>query len=222
MKKLLIFIICILFLTLSSCQKLDVIGNDSIASFEEMLSYFENSVSYNHNNNAFELISPDNSTIFSWCANYLSESQNDFSISVDAKVFLEAGLNESKLPADIILKDGRLIIGTNLDYLQISTSELQTPLKAYEIILEKKRYSLSFHFMGEHYSLKVGDDNSFEWAKDMRSNEMDIVFTLDPQLFVDTDTDLTKIQGWELKIIHTHSQMTMIETEKLVKSFNIK
>ena len=222
MKRLIIILFGILFLTLASCQGLDVIGNDSISAFEEMLNYYENNISYNSNYNTFELVSPDNSTILGWCADYSVGYQNGLIISVDASVFLKAGLNESKLPDNIIIDDDRLIFGVNYNFVQISSTELQMPLQAYKLILGENRYNLSFHSMGDHFSLKVGEGNSFEWAKDMLSNESDIVFMLDPQILTNADADITKIQGWELRTISVHSRMTMIQTEKLVKSFNIK
>ena len=62
----------------------------------------------------------------------------------------------------------------------------------------------------------------FEWAKDMGSNDKDIVFVLNPEPFIEAGADPEAIEGWifgKVKVMDAKGRM--IEADKLLKPYNL-
>jgi len=63
----------------------------------------------------------------------------------------------------------------------------------------------------------------FEWAQDVNSNDIDIVFVLNPMMLSEYGTDVSKIEGW----VYTDVEMMNDDGEKviekkLLKPFNLE
>jgi hypothetical protein len=62
----------------------------------------------------------------------------------------------------------------------------------------------------------------FEWAKDMSTNDKDIVFVLNPEPFIKAGVDPNKIEGWAFaKVTVDDANGKPIEVDKILKPFNI-
>jgi len=83
------------------------------------------------------------------------------------------------------------------------------------------RGSLGFHTEMGHYNLTIGGA-VFEWAKDLGTNEMDIVFALDPEPLIAAGLDPEAVEGWTYKTVPATVDGQMVEVYKLLKAFHLK
>ncbi|MCL2072248.1 MAG: hypothetical protein FWH07_08510, partial [Oscillospiraceae bacterium] len=72
--------------------------------------------------------------------------------------------------------------------------------------------------------IEFGNGDSFEWARDMTTNQTndtpqdkDIVFALNPQPLIDAGVDVENIEGWSYVTL----QMMGESIPKLVKAFDL-
>jgi hypothetical protein len=214
-----IILTALLVFSAGSCQKLDVVGNDSVRAFKEMLDVMEDNVTFDEAA-GWLFRSPDKSSLFLW-GNY------GVLIEFDAKPFLDAGLDVTKLPKDQnISYDGNtLVIGAML-WLETpgrgGPVGEATPLSSYERIVREKRDIIGYHSVADHYGVTIGDGNTFEWAKDMSANNKDIVFVLNPKPFINAGVDPDRIEGWVFaKVTIDDENGRPIQVDKILKSFDL-
>ncbi|MDR3284537.1 MAG: hypothetical protein LBS97_05105, partial [Treponema sp.] len=70
-----------------SCGKLDVVGQDSIASFQALLDALPGSVSPDGMNGGWSLESPDGQARFIWSKNFAESPLHDVMLEFDAAPF---------------------------------------------------------------------------------------------------------------------------------------
>ncbi len=62
-----------------------------------------------------------------------------------------------------------------------------------------------------------------EWAKDIKTNDKDIVFVLNPQHFIDAGVDSTKVAGWVFAKVEIKDDNGKTElVDKLLKPYDFK
>jgi len=159
-------------------------------------------------------------------------------LELDAKPFLDAGLDPNKLPENYFYYQGEmmgdmsndmLMVGTKLGNDRLSYRGSPTPLAAYEQIVEKYRSSINYHTSLDHYGVKLGDGNMFEWAKDLSTNsstgenqDKDIVFVLNPEPLAAAGVDPEKVEGWVYAQVPVEENGQTTNVWKLLKPFNLK
>lgn len=219
-KYLFITLLLIIALSFTACSQLDVIGNTSVSSFEKVLNAMQDRIS--EDEERWSLTAPDDSAKFYWSKDFSTSKDYDVMIEIDAKPFIDAGLDINKFPAENISGD-KIIIGTNLGDESLSYDESATPIASYKKIVELKRKSIQYHAALDHYGISLSNGNAFEWAKDIVKNDKDIVFALNPQIFIDAGVDPNKVEGWVFAKIETMDEKgKTIEIDKLLKPFNIE
>lgn len=220
-KKISIIAISLLSLSLlSACAKTDVIGRKSIDSFQAVLNAIPENVIADEINDSWSLTSPDGGERFIWSKN--AKLPYDILLEIDIKPFLEAGLDTSKLPAKMI-SDENLIIGTSFGEEELKYKEGATPIASYEKLVELKRERIHYHAESDHFNVEIVDGNMFEWAKDMDTNDKDIVFVLNPAILIDAGVDPEKVDGWLFTKVKTMSHGgKSTEVDKLLKTFDIQ
>ncbi len=182
-------------------KSLDVVGNDSVAAFGKILESFPDGVA--ESGARWSLTAPDKSARFSW-------SGEDVRLTLNAEPFVKAGLDPEKLPGNYVFSasgaDGMegkatLTVGSGLE-AAVSGGD-STAVAAYSRIVAARRDLINYHSFLDHYGVKVGGGNMFEWAKNMATNEYDntvqdkdIVFALNPEPLVKAGVDPEKIDGW--------------------------
>jgi len=68
----------------------------------------------------------------------------------------------------------------------------------------------------------VGDGSLFEWAKNLNTNDKDIVFVLNPEPFIMAGVDPNSIEGWTFtKVPVDDDKGKMIEVDKILKPFDL-
>jgi len=211
-------------LAITACSKLDVVGNDSIRAFNDLLQSAPQLVSEDEENNGWAIDAPDEMVYFFWSKNFAESPTYDVMLIFSAAPFIIAGLDPELLPDHFILLDHMaLAVGTKLGNEKLSYNGEATPLVSYEQIVKLKRGSIGYHGQMDHYGINLGNGNMFEWAKNLATNDKDMVFVLDPAPFIAAGTDPAKIEGWTFaKVTVDDANGKPIEVDKILKPFNLR
>jgi len=208
---------------------LDVVGKQSITSFETILNTIPDNVKEDEINGGWSLNAPDGSVRFIWAKDYSQSPLHDVMLEFDAAPFVSAGLDTDKLPDNYAAYDGMLMVGTKLGTEKTVNEGEATPLAAYEQIVNKHRSFINYHMDMDHYGVKLGDDNMFEWAKNMETNtvknqnqDKDIVFALNPEPLIAAGVDPEKVEGWVYAPVSVMEGAKTLEVYKFLKPFNLK
>jgi hypothetical protein len=209
-------------LSLAACAGLDVVGKESVTSFGAMLDAAADKVAPDEMNAGWSLAAPDGAARFIWSEDYSQSPLHDVMLEFSAAPFLDAGLDPAKLPESVLFYDNMLMVGTKLGDDAFSYSGDPTPLASFEQLAGKYRDAIGYHAALDHYGVNLGDGNMFEWAKDMGTNDKDIVFVLNPQPFIDAGTDVNAVEGWDFAKVPVDVDGKPTEVDKLLKPFDLK
>lgn len=208
-KFIVITVAVLMLFTLAACSQTDVIANTAIESFDSVLNVDADKLSSNEN--GYLLNSPNDKERFAF--------GETISISFELTPFSNAGLDISRLP-DYIVPDGEnlLISMENKGYAKETSAD-----NTFKKLVKNNRDAIGYHPALDHYGVALGNGNMFEWAKDVTTNEKDIVFVLNPQPFIDAGADVENIDGWIFaKVEMMDDSGKKIEVDKLLKPYNIK
>ncbi|MDR1412070.1 MAG: hypothetical protein LBI91_07680 [Spirochaetaceae bacterium] len=209
-------------LAAGSCAKLDVVGRDSVVSFQAMLEKIPGGAEADGAAGGWALTAPDRSARFIWSRNYQESPLYDAMIVFDARPFIEAGLDPARLPENILVIGGNIVVGTKLGDEVLSYKGEATPVASFEQIVNLKRDSINYHGALDHYGVNLSGGNLFEWAKDMGKNDKDIVFVLNPGPFIAAGADPAKIEGWVFaKVPVDDENGRPAEADKILKPFDL-
>lgn len=215
-----LFISIVLF-GVTACGKLDVIGEQSEKSFEAVANAMQAEVSADDTFGGWSLKSPDGEARFVWTKDF-SKTTTDAMLELDAQPFIDAGLDITKLPQEMVSGD-KIIVGTDLGDEKVTYVGDASPLDSYKKLVKNYRDSITYHTALDHYGVALGNGNMFEWAKDMKTNDKDIVFVLNPQPFLDAGVDPTKLETWVFAKVPTMDEKgNDIEVDKLLKPFDVE
>lgn len=209
--------------------KLDVVGKESERSFEDVLNALPDQVTKDETNAGWSLGAPDGGVRFIWSEDYSKSPLHDVMLEFDAAPFLNAGLDPEKLPDNYAFYDGMLMVGTKLGNDELTYKGEPTALLAYEQIVNKYRSSINYHTAMDHYGVKLGDGNMFEWAKNMETNtvsnenqDKDIVFVLNPEPLLAAGVDPEQVEGWAYATVPVEENGKNVDVYKFLKPFNLK
>lgn len=206
---------------LTACNKLDVVGDNTVKSFDKLLDINTDKVTTEDVNGGWSIVSPDSEARFIWSKDYSKSSPYDVLLEVNAQPFIDAGLDESKLPEGMLV-DGKIMVGKDLGKDSLTYGGDATPLEAYKQIVKLNRGSIKYHAALDHFGIDLANGNMFEWAKDMSTNGKDMVFVLAPQVLIDAGVDPAKVQGWVFAKVPTmDAKGKKIEVEKFLKPFDL-
>jgi hypothetical protein len=212
----------LLTLLITACGNLDVVGKESIKSFQALLDNAPRKAAADEITGGWALSAPDGSAQFIWSKNYSESPLYDVMIVFDAKPFIDAGLDTAGLPENISVLDGRIMVGTKLGQEVLKYSGEITPIASYEQIVKLKRDSIGYHGAMDHYGVNLAGGNLFEWARDMKTNDKDMVFVLNPEPFINAGVSPGSIEGWVFtKVPVDDGNGKMIELDKILKPFNL-
>jgi hypothetical protein len=243
-KKLILIGICVSVFTFATgctiVKELDVISKGSVKSFAAVLDTMSGAgnVDDDASNTGWWIQAPDKTVNFIW-GELSSESvpqAYNARLKIDAKPFLDAGLDTSKLPSNIEYHqndyyEDTLIIGLHLgDYGTTTENQSEemsdekavyAPLSSYEDIVRNYPEVIGYHAAMAHFGVSLGDGNMFEWAKDISANDKDIVFVLNPEPFIAAGVDVSNVEGWVFGKVPMNMDGKMVEVDKLLKPFNL-
>lgn len=199
-------------LVVSGCST-DVLGNKAVESFnkiaEKEASYIEVE-ELEPEKTVYRYTLSDNSSSFFW--------GDRTGISVDIKPFKEAGLDISKLPKEMIEAD-KLII----EFEQAESKAGEDSNKAFKSFVKDNRDAVGYHAQLDHFGIKLGNGNMFEWAQDIEKNDKDVVFVINPEMIAGYGADVTKIEGWVYADVEMmNDKGEKIIEKKLLKPFDLE
>jgi hypothetical protein len=212
-----------LVFALASCDKLDVVGKNSAASFKAVLEQIPQNVASDEMNGGWALTAPDGRARFIWSRDFSQSPLHDVMIEFDAAPFINAGLDTSRLPDTIAVYDGKIMVGAKLGQEALTYAGAATPLASYEHIVRLKRRSIGYHGALDHYGVNLGGGNLFEWAKDMATNDKDIVFVLNPEPFIAAGVRPGAIEGWDAAQVTVDDENGKpVVVDKILKPFDLR
>lgn len=221
-KPIMLFLTVLLVISFTACKQTDIIGNTAIKSFTEVISTMGNQVSSDAAYGGWSLTAPDKTARFIWNNDYSSKSTYDAMLEFESKPFVDAGLDTSKLPAGMV-SDGKIIVGIDLGNQKPSSNTTVSPASAFKSIVDTNRDHIKYHSALDHFGIDLSNGNMFEWAKDMAKNDKDIVFVLNPKIFIDAGVDPIKVSGWVFaKVPVMDANGKEIEVDKFLKPFDLK
>jgi len=207
-------------LTFTACAQTDVIAKVSITSFDTVLKLSD--VTTDEMYGGWSLNAPDNSARFIFSSDFKTSAPHDVMMETDAQPFIDAGLDTSKLPAGMFV-DGKIMVGQELGDTAFPDSAKATALASYQELIKLDRNTLGYHEKLDHYGIDLGNGNKFEWAKDLSTNDKDIVFVLDPQMFIDAGVDPAKVTGWAFaKVEIKDASGKPVSVDKFLKPFDLQ
>jgi hypothetical protein len=210
-------LVALLVFSAVSCGKLDVVGNDSVRAFGELLK----TQPVSEVNKGWALSAPDNSARFVWNCILADNPLYDVMLEFDAAPFIAAGLDPSKLPGNFTFRDGALMTGIKWQPGQKCDGD-DAPLPLYRKIVKFQRNAVGYHGQMDHYGINLGDGNLFEWAKNLNTNDKDIVFVLEPAPLIRAGVDPNRIAGWAFaKVTVDDENGKPVEVDKILKPFNL-
>lgn len=220
-KSILIPVLLVATVIFAGCtSQLDVVADKSISSFESVIN--ELPIEADSEDSSWIITAPDNSAKFFWSMDFSSTTDYDVKLELDSQPFINAGLDISKLPEGAINGD-KIILGTDLSDEKLTYNGEATPLDSYKKIVEKSRDNIGYHAALDHYGIDLENGNMFEWAKDISTNDKDIVFVLNPQMFIDAGVNPQEVEGWVFAKVETMDKDgKKIEVDKFLKPFDLK
>lgn len=211
-----------LLLIFAACSRLDVVGKGSVDSFKEVLEAIPDNVSEDEISGGWSLAAPDDSARFIWSDDYSKSSLRDIMLEFDAKPFIDAGLDTGRLPEGIVYNEDKLLIGAELGSDELKYEGEATPIASFEQIVKNYRDSIGYHMSLDHYGVKLGNGNMFEWAKTMSTNDKDIVFVLNPEPFIAAGVNPDSVDGWVFAKVTVDEGGKSMEVDKFLKPFDLK
>ena len=185
MKKIVLLLAVLIFI--AGCTSTDVVKREAQASFEEILAVdsVESSIM-----DGYAHIIITEGYHFDLSLNPQSTTE-DVIMAVMAMPFLDAGLDVTKLPSNMRIKDDMLLI--TFDGLKGSmTYDAKGQMDA---ILTNNRTLLGYHAELDHFGIALGD-HKFEWAKNMATNDKDVVFILSAKVLRLAGVNVEAVDGW--------------------------
>jgi hypothetical protein len=224
----------LLALSLAGCGGTDVVAKVANSSFKAVIDASKDRVSYSEKDGAWVLASPAGDQVLfatDFSANGGSGmgadmDKPDVEFSFDAAPFIAAGLDMSKLVAPegikYELEEGRLMLHFELGADKFNADAKKSLEATFAEIVRTQRQRIGYHEKLDHYGIKLGGGNMFEWAKDLSKNDKDIVWALNPAPFIAAGVDPAKVQGWVFAKVESKdaSGKTVVE-DKLLKPFDL-
>ncbi|MDO9592876.1 MAG: hypothetical protein Q7I98_06790 [Erysipelotrichaceae bacterium] len=203
MKKILLLIAFLIFI--AGCTSTDVVKREAQSSFEAILAV--DSVESSIMEGYAHIILADGYH-FDLSLNPQSTNE-DVIMAVMAMPFLDAGLDITKLPSNMRIKDDMLLI--TFDGIKGSmTYDAKGQMNS---LLTNNRTLLGYHAELDHFGVALGD-HKFEWAKNMATNDKDVVFILSADVLRAAGVNVESVNGWVFK--------TMDGMDLLLKPIDLK
>jgi hypothetical protein len=216
-------------LALSGCGSTDVVAKVANTSFGMVIEASKERVSDTVKEGYWTLASAAGDQV-SFSTDF-ARSGPDVEFSFDATPFVAAGLDAAKLkgPEGVSyrLDAGRLVMDFELGsdkvgedrFAEAARKSLASTIAE---VVRSQRQRVGYHEKLDHYGIKVGGGNMFEWAKDMAKNDKDIVWALNPAPFIAAGLDPTKVAGWVFaKVESKDASGKKVVEDKLLRPFDL-
>jgi hypothetical protein len=204
---------------------LDLVAQVAVKSFDALTKAIPNKVAFDAQKGGWAITGLDNKERIILSKDF-SSSRSDMVLEFDAAPFLAAGLNVAKLPVGQYIYDqstGKMSMPFDFGKEKFNAGAKQSILNTFKEIVNFHRSSIGYHEKLDHYGITMGDGNMLEWAKDMSTNDKDLVFVLNPKPFIKAGVNPAQLKEWIFaKVPVKDKSGRPIEVEKFLKPFNVK
>ena len=199
---------------LTGCAGTDVVLKYSPASFESIVNQYPDLITDNTMTDHYYSLTVDGETKLQISHDYSLTGSDDIEIVTPIKPFTDSGLNPSKLGDGYRTTGDALILtadyGTGSGMKDTVTDSLFESVKS-------DRAMLTYHQKLDHYGIKM-TAGKFEWAKDYKTNDKDIVFVIRAQPLKDLGVDVQNIAGWTFTTVQDTDGSNV---DVLLKAYNL-
>jgi hypothetical protein len=207
-------------MTFTACAGTDVVGKVASTSFEAIINKIPDQIKPDDSLNGWALTSPAGDR-FIWSKDFSGQGTPDVMVEFDSKPFIDAGLDVTKLPQKMVSGD-KIVYTAELGSEKFSYKGDPKPIDSFKEIVRTNRDVVGYHQALDHYGISLGEGNMFEWAKDMKTNDKDIVFVLNPQPFIDADVKPDAVEGWAFAKVEVMMDGKTQQVDKLLRPFDLK
>jgi hypothetical protein len=179
----------------AGCAGADVVLKYSPGSLDAITSAFPDLVTDNTKTDHYYYLTVDGAATLKISNDYRLTGQEDIVMETALSPFTDAGLDVSKLNGDYRVDGDKLLL--TADYGN-GTGEKGNVREALYDAVKYDRKVLSYHQLLDHYGVKI-PAGKFEWAKDYKTNDKDIVFVIAAKPLADIGVDVQNIDGWVFK-----------------------
>ncbi|HML45534.1 MAG TPA: hypothetical protein PKE04_02140 [Clostridia bacterium] len=210
-----------LSLSVTACAQLqnslDVIGKSSIPTLEAVVNAAPQSAE--PENGYWTIQAPDASARV-FISRDWSQTGDDLVLEWDAAPFLQAGLDPAQLPEAYGYDGTAFRIGVPLGD-DGNPGETGTLAEAYGRIVTQAPGLIGYHAQLNHFGVEIGQGNLLEWARDLRANDKDMVFVLNPEPLIEAGVDPEAVEGWVYATVKVHVAGKSAEVYKFLKPFDL-
>ncbi|MDR1563450.1 MAG: hypothetical protein LBS74_00635 [Oscillospiraceae bacterium] len=189
---------------------LDVLRTNAMQSFDTVLSTLPAKGSAEA---GWSLSAPEGGAVLKW-------DNSSISLTVDAKPFIAAGLEASKLENF----SGGEIVYSSPAFDMLNQNIKATASDQFKADIKSLRKRLGYHGAMDHYNIEIENGTVFEWAKDLNKHsetgekqDKDIVFALNPEPLIAAGLKPENVEGWAYAQVPVEIDGKMTEVWKLLK-----
>lgn len=192
----------------------DIVKNTAANSFNDLL--INNEIKKEKQGSNWVVTMPDETTKLIF---YISEKETKILLKIDAKPFADNGLDVTKLPPYISYNNVSKELTIESIYGNKKLDNDSTINFIYDDIITTYRDKLGYHSILDHFGLLLEDGNAFEYAKDISTNDKDIVVVLNPSIFINASVDIENLVDYKYIDVEMDNGD---KVKKLVKIFELK
>lgn len=181
----------------ASCGATDVVANYSPGSLKDITGAYPQIVTDNTANDHYYYVSVDKETKLLVSHDYSLTGAEDVVLETPLQPFTDAGLDPAKLQAGNRADAAALYL--TADYGN-GTGQKDNVVDSLFESVKFDRKALTYHQDLDHYGIKV-TGGKFEFAKDYKTNDKDIVFVMLAKPLADIGVDVQNIKGWAFMTI---------------------
>jgi hypothetical protein len=217
MRKAMIFVACLALsaLLFAGCAGADVVLKYSPGSFDAITKAFPNLVTDKTSTDHYYYLTVDGAVTLKISHDFDKTGKEDIVMETALKPFTDAGLDVSKL-GDGYRVDGDKLLLT-ADYGKGTGMKDNVRDSLFEAV-KSDRKVLTYHQLLDHYGVKL-PRGKFEWAKDYKSNDKDLVFVIAAKPLADIGVDVKNIAGWTFKTMQDTDGSNI---DVLLKPYDLK
>ncbi len=214
-----------LSLALSSCaNKTDIVAKFAASSFSSLTQALGSDAKIAADKSSWTILSPagDKAT---FSADF--STSRDAWLEFDIAPFLKAGLDLNvSIKADGVayeLSPDRLSLDFDMGNQPAGQAVLESADDGFANFIKFQRARVGYHAELDHYGIELGSGNMLEWAKNLSTNDKDLVFVLNPEPFIAAGVDPSKIEGWIYAPVKVKGDSgKMVSVFKFLRPFNIR
>lgn len=189
MKRFILLSLALALVLVTGCQGLDVVLNQSPAALDSILSEYPEI--QGDDIDGYYVLSVDGETKLQISKDYTASGSEDLLIVTPLAPFVAAGLDPTKLGEGYRVEGDMLYLtadyGDGPTHSSLSAALLQSA--------HNHRKMLSYHADMDHFGI-VLPAGKFEFAKDHKTNDKDIVFVVMAEPLAALGLDAEKVDGW--------------------------